>query len=904
MSFTNITKGQVLRYTLLPEVTPRLRAFVNAGFANLASFMALIYQAVHLLPNNHPYLQVGASGTFGVVDVLREASANLVFSRQHTDQIIIFFALLTGVAILGVQFILLLLAFMVNPANAQATMPTNYGEFFTTMNPDEDLALRLLDSVFGVEGIFNSKEEVGTTFHIALHQLFQFYSIGLLVIAAMVIIYYIFAILAETAQTGTPFGKRYNHVWAPIRLVAAIGLLIPMGTGLNSGQWITLYAAKFGSGFATNGWIKFNDVITDSSISADELVARPKLPDLKDVAAFMMLAKACQEAYYLLEPSLSKKERGIKPYVINGSSNEPEELTSVVYSKAVEDSSGRLIKIRFGEHDPKNYANQTQNVYPYCGEISLSVTASPFKETGSDGDTSLSSEGELNARFYTLIRKMWYGETAAYIEMNKAAKDMMHKRLTDVPSYALQDPGQDLKEKIIGVGTQEENYSDAGAAVQFINEGLDRAVEAKAKEIKTNQDFAKYGWGGAGIWYNEIAAVNGAITTAAMNKPQVTRFPDPMEYTCEENKQQNANTASDDCYNARLSKSKDIQYITPIDRAASEALYDVFEYWNKDIEKPDANIFIAVINAILGTQGLFDMCENADIHPLAQLSTLGKGLVEASIRNLGYALGTGAAGMLTPYFGPALSAASSFFVTVASTGILIGFLLFYIIPFLPFLYFLFAVGGWVKGIFEAMVGVPLWALAHIRIDGQGLPGDAAINGYFLIFEIFIRPILIIFGLLASIIIFGAMVKVLNDIFSLVVSNLSGFDSGAPDSCGSGGSSGPDTGEPKTGSIEYFRGPVDEFFFTILYAIIVYMIGMSCFKLIDLIPNNILRWMGAGVSTFNDQAGEPAEGLVSKMAIGGSILGQTLQGVGGNFVKSAQSGATAAGNMFKGDKSGG
>ena len=79
----------------------------------------------------------------------------------------------------------------------------------------------------------------------------------------------------------------------------------------------------------------------------------------------------------------------------------------------------------------------------------------------------------------------------------------------------------------------------------------------------------------------------------------------------------------------------------------------------------------------------------------------------------------------------------------------------------------FAVGGWVKGLFEAMVGVPLWALAHIRIDGQGLAGDAALNGYFLIFEIFIHLLMFFFKFKYS---FFSMTKkvtialVFNDIY--------------------------------------------------------------------------------------------------------------------------------------------
>ena len=74
-----------------------------------------------------------------------------------------------------------------------------------------------------------------------------------------------------------------------------------------------------------------------------------------------------------------------------------------------------------------------------------------------------------------------------------------------------------------------------------------------------------------------------------------------------------------------------------------------------------------------------------------------------------------------------------------------------------------------------MVGLPLWAIAHLRIDGEGLPGPAAMNGYFLVFEIFVRPILIIFGMIAAVSIFAAQVDVLNVIWKIVSSNLVGHD---------------------------------------------------------------------------------------------------------------------------------
>ena len=49
--------------------------------------------------------------------------------------------------------------------------------------------------------------------HHALHQMFQIYSIGLLVVASIITVYFAVTIVVETAQTGTPFGKRFNKVW-------------------------------------------------------------------------------------------------------------------------------------------------------------------------------------------------------------------------------------------------------------------------------------------------------------------------------------------------------------------------------------------------------------------------------------------------------------------------------------------------------------------------------------------------------------------------------------------------------------------------------------------------------------------------------------------------------------------
>jgi len=327
----------------------------------------------------------------------------------------------------------------------------------------------------------------------------------------------------------------------------------------------------------------------------------------------------------------------------------------------------------------------------------------------------------------------------------------------------------------------------------------------------------------------------------------------------------------------------------------AKALYAAQDLWRDHYFelKKGGNIWIDVVNMIFGTNGLFDMQENADqrVHPLAQLAAIGRSIIDTSLRNLGFSaaagLGGGAINLFDEHLGGVGMTASGFLAQIAITGLTIGFVLYYIIPLMPFIYFFFAVGGWIKGIFEEMVGLPLWALAHIRIDGQGLPGDAAMGGYYLILEIFLRPIMIVFGFLGSITVFSAQTQILHEIWPLIVSNAAGFDMEAAAAY-----------DPnQSGGMSYFRGAVDKFFFTVIYAIVVYMLGLSAFKMIDLVPNHILRWMGASISTFGDQSGDPAQNLIRNSSIGAGMVTGPLKGAMGSLKEGAGHGGKALGELF-------
>ena len=890
-------KGKdIARFVLLPEILPRAKALGGTGFAYLAFLIANVYRAVRILPAGHPFTLVGNMGKFGIRQVIAAAADNVILDRKHIDQIIIFLAVLVAIILLAFQFLGIIILLFSGQAFAGGGAGAG-GDFlgmFTTTKPEHDIAFMLLDYIFGIPKFFGSAAIAAgsTPFHNGLHTLFNFYNLALLIVAVLIFLYYVVVVVAETALHGTPFGRRFNTVYAPLRLVFAIGLLVPLNYGFNASQYIVLGAARAGSGMATNGWLLFNRNLTNPMGAENaKLVAEPNAPIDYSLNQFLTVARACQKAY---EFGYNKDVK-IDAYIINEAN--PILYSETDYATARNIFKGGSVEVVFGHKGDSQDHKNAGGVIPYCGKISIPVSVSnPSMLSGGNnqgGNTANNNNwtgngGEeigpelIQARYYWLAKFIW---ERPFIESLGWRMAYAHRLSKPDPCY-----GSSGRGSLGDNGSCKTSYKPPSAIkdqlskdIQFyintiVKEGVDTARQSA--DYKIDEEILKRGWGGAGIWYNKIAELNGAISDAALSLPSVSKWPMLMESVKSQKTAQDKNMEPCDRFSASLADGiGPVQPNKAIDLYITRSTVSAYRYWYCDQTTEQkgltANIFWDAMHIIFGTGGLFSLRDNADaeIHPLAQLTAIGKTLVENSIRNMAYSMGTavvgGFLGAIAQHWGAPVQAMSSFFVSIAMIGLTAGFILYYILPFLPFIYFFFAVGAWIKTIFEAMVGAPLWALAHLRIDGDGFPGRSAANGYFLIFEIFIRPILTVFGLLGGMAVFTAMAVILNDMFDFVVFQVTGTELGSKDNAG---------GSVYTGEYEEFRRSiVDEFFFTVLYAILLYMMGLASFKMIDLVPNNILRWMGAGVSTFADQAGDPKEGLVQYAAIGGYQIGGQLVG---------------------------
>lgn len=970
-----LPKG-VFSYAFMPQVMPRLRAFFSGGFGHIPYLLAVIYQMVGLLPQTHPYVQSYNIGRFGVRHVIAEAANNLKFSFKHLDQILLFVIILVGMVIFIIQIFALAALLFMQPAMA---LPSSWADLFVIPAAlrDHDLASMMLDMVFGVpylgstgigptgaRGFFEScvsstalcEDNFGLQlvalnlaasplaafvaqfsplapgaylffpfpYHDAMHSLFSVYSTGLLVVAVIIASYFIATVVAETAQSGVPFGRRFNKTWAPLRIVVAFGLLVPFGVGLNSSQYIVLFAAKYGSAFATNGWRYFNNVLTDRYLSYDtqQLVSTPNAPGMNNLTHFMYVVQTCRYVYEFLDlqrriqeaeaagtapPTALTTDQEIHAYAVSehsrgitGASIRLDALTGfyqLVVNPLFLPRGTSYYTIRFGVRDEERFPEERGFVSPICGEVQMVLTdGRPHSPISVSPPVSyLFSEpgpGEIQEAYHNLIVGMWHanislaaggfwqglGTVPHALTFNHRWRELADRVVQGLP---VSGDEVDLAHSIPLDPTFAQQANDR--LQTYMRNEIADAVAAQLVSPRwggaplcggSPAALCEKGWAAAGIWYNRIAELNGAVSAAAYATPIVSRYPAVMEKVVEIKKQYNENLSYVNRFTPEVAGVDDISQLLGdgFDVTLARTLDAAEKEWRTSAgdprtTQPTGNPFLSAVSAIFGLNGLFSIRDNTNTHPLAMLSGIGRSLVEGAITSLGLTALMVTTGLVFDGLpGDVAGVAARFFVMVAMIGLTVGFVLFYVVPFLPFLYFFFAVGGWIKGIFEALVGAPLWALAHIRIDGNGLPGNAALNGYFLIFEVFLRPILIVFGLLASISTYSALVNVLNSVFDLVISNTAGYDLES------------EMIAPQN-TLSYMRSLIDEFFFTVIYAIVVYMLGMSSFKLIDTIPNNILRWMGQSVATFNDQREDVAQALVSKASIGSQ---QVVSRIGGGL----------------------
>lgn len=198
-------------------------------------------------------------------------------------------------------------------------------------------------------------------------------------------------------------------------------------------------------------------------------------------------------------------------------------------------------------------------------------------------------------------------------------------------------------------------------------------------------------------------------------------------------------------------------------------------------------------------------------------------------------------------------------VILALLGFLyaVGGLLAVYTPLIPYIVYTMGAIGWMIGVIEAMVAGPLIGLG-ILSPGKGgheILGKAepALMG---MFGLFLRPSLMIVGMVAAMMLSAAAVTMVNSAFAGLVGTIVGAN--------------PD--------------PAIAIFFMAAYVSLILSVLNKCFALIHIIPDRVLAWMGGqhAPGGGHGEAGEALKGAEGKIggaaSAAGAAAGMSTKGV--------------------------
>ncbi|MGB6976553.1 MAG: type IVB secretion system protein DotA [Gammaproteobacteria bacterium] len=192
---------------------------------------------------------------------------------------------------------------------------------------------------------------------------------------------------------------------------------------------------------------------------------------------------------------------------------------------------------------------------------------------------------------------------------------------------------------------------------------------------------------------------------------------------------------------------------------------------------------------------------------------------------------------------------------VASALFTNGMVLSVYIPLIPFLVFTFAAIGWLISVLEAMVAAPLVALGITHPEGHDLMGKAE-QATMLLLSVFLRPILMIIGFMAAILLSWVAIKVVNLGFGYTIE--------------------------RNGILRDGLFAITEIIGVLVaYTVIMITVLNTCFSLIHVIPQKVMNWIGlhpeaSNVEGMLHEAKGAVHGAGQAVGQGG---GQLLDGAG-------------------------
>jgi defect-in-organelle-trafficking protein DotA len=703
-----------------------------------------------------------------------------------------------------------------------------------------DLSVNYLGQIFGT---------VGTVLHGTsgqlLGQLFKVFNIGVLVIAGIFLVYTIVMTILNAAHEGEFMGRKWNSAWIALRTILGLGLLIPSATtGYSAIQVIVMWVVVQGVGFANMAWYSALQYITQGG----QIYTPPQsnTKDMINLVGTIMEMQVCmytnqniwqqnqkaQQQAQAAQPGASTTATNTAAPQVPGTTNVQNWTANFT---TIKDSSNLYHSIVQFPGNPYSADGQQDSA---CGQITFGTNAS--------------KEGLSQDQKATIL---------------KAAVNQM---MLDLDSYSQQIAALSTSANTINASNNQ-NFPNqvetaiVGAAADWVNITLPIRSGGSGSNLNQtiNDAMTQYlnqsvtqGWIMAGRYYYALGSVQRKITDATSVNVNFDFYPAgfPNSWSPQSDKINAPQSWLDFSQSKNVNPAPNVQNTAGVSLGNQASILvdnetNVFNYVSPAIgiaETLDKSQAIPTVSSV-GDTGILSFImtpiisaiysalqsfSNATGDPILVLQSIGNTFLDVALGSwlvgtIGiFGLGAGSAIMSSVQsLGYAVEDAILAFVPVFTVFLLtfaaIGGTFAYYVPLIPFIIYVFAAVGWIIAVIEAMVAAPLVALGVTHPEGHDLLGKSE-QAVMLLLSVFLRPVLMVIGLIAGMILSRVVLRFLNTGFFGIVFELRDF------------------------SLFAFLAIL------MIYCSLLVTIVNQAFSLIYQVPDRVMRWLGVSETTTTVQ----------------------------------------------------
>lgn len=691
-----------------------------------------------------------------------------------------------------------------------------------------------------------------------LGTMFQTFNATVLTVGVLIVVYTTVLGVLATAHEGQFMGKNMNNLWIPIRTVLGIAALVPSTTGYSFLQMLMMWVIIQGIGAADTLWN-----------TALNFVDKAGSPYAQGVSPGLGASTSLNSLFQMMVCDAGARMTTDNPYVSGlaqgGYFCALNSNNSFCGSQPAQfDSSGSTITYQFGPNAA-------------CGRLTvcnknLNCTANPKNPSDTTvGPSSLACvacTAQLSAMatiFPTMQSMASQFVQTDYAYVSYVVQSMINKSKAKAPDFvqsycsasgigscdgsSLPNPsaGQpnaptsvvsniywpyafanDAQTNFMGTITAQYQKTISDAVNAFLTQQGQNSSQNNNIRNQTLKEAGDYGWILAGGYYyaianmvsNNLAAATPALTVSPTdpesNQNNVLRG---MRHNFTAATAMVAASSNASSGGSTLSSSDHPQLGQATD-AMSETVNDVNNTFKQNLSHAANPLYALMVTGqvlLAVAQVLF-----VTFLLISAFMSIG-GFLDV------YVLGTGVSNPVGPTWATLTLLIVPLFLGLEGILISAGGAMSVYIPLIPYVIFTMGAISWLLTTIETMVAGPIVALGILNPGGRHEFLGKAEPALMLIFNVFMRPSLMIFGLMSAMLLANVVLQMINMAFWNLLN------------------------QTQAGN------PLWNILFLVAYVFLIIAALNKCFGAISAIPNTVMEWMGG--SRMRDAGEEQAMGKV-------------------------------------------